>query len=93
MTYSMLPIIMTDPAKNPRTATMILNLAAIWEVDPNSTKFAEFPQLWQHAIQGIQANMQMIFQAWGVNPSMLPQQTGRPGRQAQSGRSRDGTAG
>jgi hypothetical protein len=79
MTYSMLPIIMTDPAKNPRTSTMILNLAAIWEVDPNSTKFAEFPQLWQHAIQGVQSDMQMIFQAWGVNPSMLPQQTGRPG--------------
>ena len=78
-TYSMLPIIMTDPAKNPRTSTMIMNLAAIWEVDPNSTKFAEFPKLWQDGIALIQADMQMIFQAWGVNPSMLPQQTGRPG--------------
>lgn len=78
-TYSMLPIIMSDPAKNPRTSTMILNLAAIWECDPNSTKFAEFPKLWQDGIALIQADMQMIFQAFGVNPAMLPQQTGRPG--------------
>ena len=78
-TYSMLPIIMTDPAKNPRTSTMILNLAAIWECDPNSTKFAEFPKLWQDGIALIQSDMQMIFQAWGVNPAMLPQQSGRPG--------------
>lgn len=78
-TYSMLPIIMTDPAKNPRTATMILNLAAVWEVDPNSTKFAEFPKLWQDGIALIMADTQLAFQTLGVNPAMLPQQTGRPG--------------
>jgi hypothetical protein len=78
-TYSMLPIIMSDPAKNPRTSTMILNLAAIWEVDPNSTKFAEFPKLWQDGIALIQADTQLAFTVMGVNPAMLPQQTGRPG--------------
>lgn len=78
-TYSMLPIIMTDPAKNPRTATMILNLAAIWEVDPNSTRFAEFPKLWQDGIALIQADTQAIFTAMGVNPAMIPGQTGKPG--------------
>ena len=78
-TYSMLPIIMTDPAKNPRTATMLLNLAAIWEVDPNSTRFVEFPKLWQDGIAIIQSLTAQIFQSLGVNPAMLPQQTGRPG--------------
>lgn len=78
-TYSMLPIIMTDPAKNPKTVSMILNLAAVWEVDPNSTKFAEFPKLWQDGIALIQADTQLLFQTLGVNPAMLPQQTGRPG--------------
>jgi hypothetical protein len=78
-TRSMLPIIMTDPAKNPRTATMILNMAAIWEVDPNSTRFAEFPKLWQDAVQIISSLTAQIFQNMGVNPAMLPQQTGRPG--------------
>jgi hypothetical protein len=79
MTLSMLPIIMTDPAKNPRTATMIINLGAIWEIDPNSTKFVEFPPLWRDAIPAIQADTTLAFQTLGVNPAMLPQQTGRPG--------------
>jgi hypothetical protein len=70
---------MTDPAKNPRVSTMILNLGAIWEVDPASTRFAEFPPAWQHAIPIIQSNTQQVFQTMGVNPAMLPQQTGRPG--------------
>lgn len=79
-TYSMLPIVMTDPAANPRTATMILNLAAVWECNPASTRFAEFPKLWQDAIGIIQADTQLIFQTLGVNPAMLPQQTGRTGQ-------------
>ena len=79
MTYSMIPFVMTDPAKNPRTSTLILNLGAVWEVDPNSTKIVEFPPLWQQAIPAIQADTQTIFQTLGVNPAMLPQQTGRPG--------------
>src|SRR5215469_2660871 len=78
-TYSMLPIIMTDPSKNPRTSTMLLNLAAIWEIDPNSTRFAEFPKLWQDGIGIIQNITAQIFQTLNVNPAMLPQQTGRPG--------------
>jgi len=76
---SMMPIIMTDPAKNPRTSTMVLNLGAVWEIDPNSTRFAEFPKLWQDAIPIIQAHTALAFQTLGVNPGMLPQQTGRPG--------------
>ena len=72
----MSPIILTDPAKNPRTSSMLLNCAAIWEVDPASTKFAEFPKLWQDGIALIQAYMQMIFQTMNVNPAMLPQRTG-----------------
>jgi hypothetical protein len=78
-TYSMLPIVMTDPEKNPRTATMVLNLAAVWECDPNSTRFAEFPKLWQDGIAIIQNDVSLAFQTMGVNPAMLPQQTGRPG--------------
>jgi hypothetical protein len=78
-TRSMVPIIMTDPAKNPRTSTMILHMGVIWECDPNSTRFAEFPKLWQDAIQIIGSCTAQIFQNMGVNPAMLPQQTGRPG--------------
>ena len=79
MTLSMLPIIICDPAKNPRTSTMVINLGAIWEIDPASIKFAEFPPLWQQAAPVIQADTALAFQTLGVNPAMLLQQTGRPG--------------
>ena len=79
MTLSMLPIIICDPAKNPRTSTMVINLGAIWEVDPTAIKFAEFPPLWREALPAIQADTTLAFQTLGVNPAMLPQQTGRPG--------------
>jgi hypothetical protein len=76
-TYSALPIIARDPEKY--NGPLILNMAAIWDIDPNSIKFMEFPKLWQDAIPQIQSYQQQIFQALGVNPAMLPQQTGRPG--------------
>jgi hypothetical protein len=55
---------------------MILDLAAVWEVDPNSTKFAQFPELWKEAFSIVAQAKNEIFQALGVNPAMMPQQTG-----------------
>ena len=73
-TYSLLPIIMTDPEKNPRTGSMVLNVAAIWETSPQHTQFAQFPQLWKEAFQIAASCKEQIFQTLGVNPAMLPQQ-------------------
>jgi hypothetical protein len=70
--YALLPIVMTDPIKNPRTGSMTLNVAAIWETDPNATKFANFPPLWKDSFEIVNACKQQIFQSLGVNPSMLP---------------------
>lgn len=78
-TYSLLPIIMTDPERNPRVGTMILDLAAVWEVDPNSTKFAEFPELFTHAFELISGIKNEIFQNLSVNPAMMPMSSGKPG--------------
>lgn len=78
--YALLPIIMTDPAKNPRVGSMVLNVAAVWEVDPRSTQFAQFPQLWKEAFQIVQSAKDQIFQTLGVNPAMMPQQTMAPGK-------------
>jgi hypothetical protein len=78
-TYSLLPIIMTDPLKNPKTNTMILDLAAVWETSPNDTKFATFPQLYKEAFEIVAACQTQIFQTLSVSPSMLPQQTGSRG--------------
>lgn len=72
-TYALLPIIMTDPIKNPRVGSMVLDLAAVWEVDPGSTKFAEFPPLYKEAIELISAIKAQIFESLSVNPSMVSQ--------------------
>lgn len=70
--YALLPIVMTDPEKNPRAGSMVLAMASVWMVDPNSTKFAEFPALWKDAFSIIGACKEQIFQSLGVNPAMIP---------------------
>ncbi len=73
--YSLLPIIMTNPLNNPRVGSMVIDLAAVWEVDPNSTKFAEFPPLWKDALGLVAALTQQVMQTLGVNPSMVAQRS------------------
>lgn len=71
--YSLMPIVMSDPAKNPRTGTMIITMGAMWEVDPNSTKVMEFPPLWRDALAMAEACGAQIEKSLGVNPAMIPQ--------------------
>jgi hypothetical protein len=69
--YSVLPIVMTDPEKNPQFASMVMANAAIWQTNPNDTKFVEFPQLWKEAIQIVGEARSQIMQAFGLNPAMI----------------------
>lgn len=78
--YALLPIIMTDPEKNPRVGSMVLNVAAIWETSPQSTSFAKFPDLWKDAFQIVASCKDQIFQTLSVNPAMMPQQATAPGK-------------
>jgi hypothetical protein len=78
--YALLPIIMTDPEKNPRVGSMVLNVAAIWETNPKDTSFAQFPQLWKEAFQIVASCKDQILQTLGVNPAMMPQQMTAPGK-------------
>lgn len=81
--YSLLPVIMTDPAKNPNYAMMVMGLAAVWPVDPNSTKFQTFPQLWKDAAQYCEVIKQQIHESMDVNPMMMGQMPkGRKNAQA-----------
>lgn len=70
--YAMLPIVITDPEKNPRAGSLVLAMASVWLADPNSTKFAEFPPVYKEAFNIIGACKDQIFQSLGVNPAMLP---------------------
>lgn len=72
--YALLPIIMTDPEKNPRVGSMILSLAAVWEVDPKSTQFAKFPEIWKDAMQIVGACKAEIYEHLSVSPARITQQ-------------------
>lgn len=73
--YALMPIIMTDPAKNPRVGSMVLNLAAIWETNPNDTQFAKFPDLWKDGFSIVASCKQEIFQTLSITPAIMPQST------------------
>lgn len=83
-TYAMMPIVMTDPAKNPRTGSMQLSVAAIWETSPQDTKFAVFPPLYQHALEVVGSFRQQIFQTLSVNPAMIPTSQSKGGKTNQA---------
>lgn len=72
--YAMMPIVMTDPEKNPRVGSMVLALAAVWQTNPNDTKFAQFPPLWQDGLEIVATCRQQIFQSLSVNPSQITNQ-------------------
>jgi hypothetical protein len=74
--FSAMPIIMTDPQKNPKYGSLVLSMAAIWPVDPASTQFAEFPDMWRNLSERLLEFRAQIFQTLSVNPSMIPGTTG-----------------
>lgn len=74
--FSAMPIVMTDPLRNPRIESMILGLGAVWPTNPTDTQIVEFPDLWRSALERAAAIQSQIFQSLNVNPSMIPQQTG-----------------
>jgi hypothetical protein len=71
--YALMPIVMTDPAKNPRVGSMILSMAAIWETNPNDTKFAQFPELWKQGLEMVATIKSEVFQTLSVNPAAITQ--------------------
>ena len=69
--YSLLPIVMTDPLKNPNYASMVIGLAAVWGADPNSTKFATFPQIYKDAMMLCDNIKRQIWESMDVNEMMM----------------------
>ncbi len=74
--FSAMPIVMTDPLKNPRVESMTLGLGAVWDTNPNDTQIVTFPELWKDGLDRAMALREQIFQTLGVNPAMIPQSTG-----------------
>lgn len=78
-TFAMMPIIMTDPNQNPRVGSMVLSLASVWLVDPKSTQFAKFPEIWKDGFEIVGQAKQQIFQTLSVNPAQITQSSGKAG--------------
>ncbi len=79
-TYAMLPVVMTDPVKNPRVDSMVMDLMAVWQTSPADTRILEFPRLYQDAANIVGMAERYIMATLSVNAAMLPQSTGVPGR-------------
>jgi hypothetical protein len=75
--YALLPIVMTDPEKNPKIGSMIMSLAAIWETSPNDTQFAQFPALWKESFEIIAAAKAEINQTLSISPAAITQALGK----------------
>lgn len=91
--YALLPIVMTDPTKNPRVASMIMGKAAIWETSPNDTKVINFPALYQHALTLKNDIKAQIMESMEVNDAMLGKApAGRKNAQAIGQQQQEGLA-
>jgi len=76
--------VMSDPEKNPRAASMVMAMAAMWLCDPNSTEIVTFPQIWKEAFAIAASCMIQVEKTLSVNPSMIPQgNAGKKPTQAQ----------
>ena len=69
--FALMPIVMTDPNRNPLVGSMVLSLAAVWQVDPKSTQFAQFPELWKQGFDIVGACKAEIAQALSVSPAAI----------------------
>lgn len=82
--YSLAPIVMTDPEKNPRSGSIVMAMAAVWLTNPADTQIVNFPQLWKEAFGVVADCKNQIMQSLSTNPAMLPQgNAGKKPTQAQ----------
>lgn len=82
--FALMPIIMTDPERNPRTGSMVLSLAAVWECDPNSTQFAKFPDIWKSGFEIVASCKAQIMQTLSVSPAAITQSQSQKNKPSQA---------
>lgn len=81
--YSLNPIVMTNPEKNPRYGSMVMAQAAIWQTDPKETQFVTMPQIWKDALAIVAQVKEQIMTSLGVNAAMMPMSGGKKPTQAE----------
>src|SRR5216684_1967336 len=76
LAFALAPLIAVDPEKVSRWQELIVDIGAVWPVDPTGMKPFTFPMLTQQAYEIVMQAEKRIFQSLSVNPSMVPHQTG-----------------
>lgn len=77
--YALGPVTAVNPEVKPDWTHLIYRPGAVWPVEPDAMKTFVFPDTTPSALRVIEYCRTQIFQTLGVNPAMMPQQTGRPG--------------
>lgn len=80
MYFTLAPIVAVDPANMTKWKELISDVAAVWPIKPGDVSMLQWPNNAQAALEIIGVCQQKIFETLGVNPSILPQQTGKPKR-------------
>lgn len=79
---TLLPIILTDPEKNPRYGSMVIAPGAVWETAPGSTQPLTMTQLWKEALEIVSFCKSQIMESMGLNQAMIP--SNRSGKVSQA---------
>lgn len=80
LAYSLAPLTAVDPEKVQRWESLVLDVGAVWPVGPDGIKEIKFTNVTSEALAVVGAAKQQIFESLSVNPSMVAQQTGKPGQ-------------
>ena len=76
MYLTLAPGVMVDPERVSKWKELVVDVGSVWPVHPDAVKMFEWPNKVREAYESVSANKAMIFETIGVNPGMLPQQTG-----------------
>lgn len=71
--YSLMPVVMTDPEKNPRVGSMVMSMAAVWETSPKDTQVLNFPSLWEKGFELVNQCKAEVAQTLSVSPAAITQ--------------------
>lgn len=77
--YHMAPVMAVNPEQVARWESLVLDVGAVWPVPPDAIKQMQYTDVTGSALQVVGAAKSQIFEALSVNPSMVPQQTGKHG--------------
>lgn len=72
--YSINPITLTDPDKNPNTDAMVSRPGAVWLSSPRDTNQLVVPPLWQQGLEVMGVARAQIERTLAVTAAMVPQQ-------------------